>query len=777
MKKILSIISGLVLIAACAGNQVLVPGPAYNYDRMQRESLDRGLVAVHNGDGKVSVSWRFLYGEPVETAFDLYRNDVKLNAAPITKSTFFTDSNVDVTADNVYTVKKAGVSGIEPGASYKLTPALAEKPYLSFKVKPVDGFPEGAYTPSDATVADLDGDGQYEIIFKLVTSEYDNGGGGLCNEGCLLDAYELDGTFLWRIDLGLNIRQGAHYTMMELYDFDGDGKAELAVKTAEGTTFGDGTRIGDINGDGRMDYRITDRSNRAYGKILEGPEFLSIIEGATGKELARTDFIPRGSEFEFGDNTGNRVDRYLGGAGYFDGVRPSILICRGYYAKTVVEAWDWRDGKLTRRWSFDSTADNGKYKAFEGQGNHNLRVGDVDGDGKDEVVYGAALIDHDGTGIYTGLGHGDAMYLTDIDTTIPGLEVWQSHESAPQRANSELREAASGRTIWGIPGYEDVGRAAAEDIDPRFPGVELWTSGSGGVYTADGKFISERVPGINFGIWWDGDLSREILDGHYYGDPDFTPSGGSMPASLRELMTQMRRANTPKEEMPLELRNVMRITKWNGDGVDPIDLPDQANVMANNGSKSNPCISADIFGDWREELVVRTYDNTEIRIYMTDFPTDYRFYTLMADNIYRMSVLGENICYNQPPVMGRYFGSDLGKFWNVRYVRTANSPANNGKSGVAADGRKNGMNARYVGTEERVERDVKTRDAVYTLDAKLDYDTIEWTLNGKPAGKERTLAVEASKYGYDTPVKVGIKASYFGCVFEDEGTITFVSGK
>ncbi len=780
MKTLAKLACVLIAVSACgggAGDTVQQKIPDYDYSRMQTETVNRGLLAIHNGNGRVSVSWRFLYGEPVDTGFDLYRRsggggDVKLNSAPLTKATFYVDEGVDTTVDNVYTVK---VCGQQTGESYTLTPKLAEKPYLSFKLQPVEGFAEGAYNPNDASVADLDGDGEYEIIIKMVTSEYDNGHSGLCKEGTLIDAYKFDGTFLWRIDLGLNIRQGAHYTQMMLYDFDGDGKAELAVKTAEGTRFGDGSVIGDVNGDGITDYRITDPKDRAYGKILEGPEFLSIIEGATGRELARTDFIPRGEGkgATFGDSHGNRCDRYLGGAGYFDGVRPSILICRGYYAKTVVEAWNWRDGKLTRLWSFDTTADNGKYKDYEGQGNHNLRIGDIDGDGKDEVVYGACVIDHDGTGLYsTGLGHGDAMYLTDIDIDRPGLEVWQSHEGAPLRANSELRDARTGQTIWGVPGVEDVGRAAAEDIDPRFRGLELWTSGTDGVYTADGRFISSYVPGTNFAIWWDGDLNREILDGYYYGDSEFTPSGGPSPAWVAEKLRKYR--EKPSSELPAELRRVMRITKWTGDGVVPIDIPDQSTAAANNGTKSNPCISADIFGDWREELVVCSTDNTEIRVYMTDIPTDYRFYPLMSDNVYRMGVLCENICYNQPPMTGIYFGSDLGKFWDVRYERQPGF-FNNGKSRLAADGKKNGMHERLKNTVENVQKDITVwgGETEYRLDARLDYDTVEWTLNGSKAGSGRYLTVKASDWKKDEPVKVGIRATYFGCVFEDEGSITF----
>src|SRR5574344_778742 len=790
MKKFMSLMSLLFILLGSGVMCSASPGP--NYSRtIQKEKLGRGLVAIHNGQGKVSVSWRYQESDPVDVAFDLYRKtgrkkEVKLNSEPLTKSTFFTDSGVDTAKVNVYRVALVGSKIPEAGAVFTMTPSMAAKRFLEIPVKPVPGYAEGYYAPNDAAVADLDGDGEYEIVVKLETRTYDNSQKGICPEGSLIDAYKLDGTFLWRVDLGINIRQGAHYTQMMLYDFDGDGKAELAVKTSEGTRFGDGKTIGDVNGDGRTDYRNQDKNSRTYGMVLEGPEFLSVIEGSTGKELARADFIPRGGTYDFGDDEGNRVDRFLGGAGYFDGQRPSILICRGYYAKTVLEAWDWRDGKLTRRWIFDSTADGGRYKAYEGQGAHNLRIGDVDGDGRDEVVYGACVIDDDGTGLYsTGLGHGDAMYLTDIDIDHPGLEVWMSHENAPLRANSELRDAATGQTIWGIPGIEDVGRAAAEDIDPRFRGVELWSSGSGGVYTADGRFISEKVPGINFGIWWDGDLSREILDGYYYSDKEFTPSGGPMPAALRDQMMALRgggpQGPSQKREVPDALKSVLRVTKWTGDGVVPINLPDQINVASNNGTKSNPCISADIFGDWREEIVARTQDNKEIRIYMTDIPTDYRFYTLMSDNIYRMGVLGENICYNQPPLMGRYFGSDIGKFWNISFVKDpSKNISNNAKSALASDGRKNGMNERLKGTEEKADKDIvvyKSDSDKYMLDAKLDYDTIEWTLNGKPAGSGRTLTVRAADYGYDSPVQIGIEATYFGCLFKDHGTLTFSSAQ
>jgi len=737
-KVFVFILCGLLQSCSIKSSSKWVKGPNYA-PSIQKEKLGRGLVAIHHGNGLVTLSWRFLDTDIVQKSFDLYRKvdgkkERKINESPIIISTFFKDSLVDVCVQNKYILKDSKTHEIL--ATYLLMPANAERPYLSIPIKQFPGDSLWQYSPNDITVGDLDGDGELEIILKRENSGIDNSQRGICNGGTLLEAYKLDGTFLWRINLGINIRQGAHYTQLMTYDFDGDGKAEIAIKTAEGTRFADGHVIGDINKDGVSDYVDRDPSSLTYGKIITGPEFFSVIEGATGKELARANYIPRGTPNEFGDRTGNRVDRFLGGVGYFDGMRPSILICRGYYEKTVLEAWDYRDGKLTRRWHFSTSADNGKYKSFEGQGNHQLSIGDVNGDGKDEITYGACLINADGTGGYnTQLGHGDALHLTDIDIERPGLEIWDCHENVPNRAGSELRDACTGEYIWGIPTYEDVGRAMAADIDSRFKGCELWTTHSAGVYTANGEFISEHTPSINMGIWWDGDLNRELLNGSGVTNQEF-----------------------------------VQITKWNGDGVDVLPIPFSKDLAANNWTKGNPCLQADILGDWREEILVRTKDNKEVRLYMTNYDTPYRFHTLLSDHIYRMSVADQNISYNQPTQPGFYLGSDLGKFWNNEYRLRKGAHS---KSGRTDDGKPNGMNARYHEAQRIILDTINCSQETYTLDAGYDYDEYTWTVNGSEINSDRMLKLQKKNYSAEQLVKVKLQALYKGCIFKDKVVIIF----
>jgi len=595
-----------------------------NYANLQLEKLGRGLVAIHQGKGFVSVSWRKLMDDTKKVSFDLYRKsyvpgviklkEVKLNDKPLKTSTFFVDKSVDTTITQEYILVEN--KSRKKAVSYMLTPERAAVPYISIKLPPIEWDTTRAYQPNDASIGDLDGDGEYEIVLKRQIGNFACSQPGISGGTNHLEAYKLDGRRLWQIDIGINVREGPEYFSFMVYDFDGDGKSEVICKTSEGTVFGDGKKIGDFNMDGKVDYVIRDTSLHTYGKILSGPEFISVIEGATGKELDRVDYISRGNMIDWGDDYGNRMDRQLSAVAYLDGKRPSYIVARGYNGKSVIQAWNYRDRKMTRLWTFDTNANNQKYIAWSNQGNHNIRIGDVDNDGKDEIIYGACAIDDDGTGLYTtGWGHGDAMHLTDIDPDKPGLEVWQCHEYAPSPNGSSLRNAATGKLIWGFPSTQDVGRALCADIDPDSRGLEIWSSGTNGLYSCKGKLLSKITPPINMALWWDGDLSRELLDKIY-------------------------------------------IYKWTGKGTNILFNGKGKGITSCNGTKATPCLSADIFGDWREEVIWPTEDGSEIRIYMTDKPTEHGFTTFMQDPIYRTGVATENTGYNQPPQPGFYFGTD-----------------------------------------------------------------------------------------------------------------------
>lgn len=569
----------------------------------QMEFLDRGVVAVKTGTG-VFVSWRLLGTEGSNVSFNVYRDGTKVNASPITNSTNLQDASG--TSSSKYTVR-AVVGGTEQAAS--AAASVWGNNYLSVPLSiPAGGTtPDGVaytYSANDASAGDLDGDGEYELIVKWDPSNSkDNSQSGYTGE-VFIDAYKLNGTRLWRISLGKNIRAGAHYTQFMVYDLDGDGKAEVAMKTADGSKDGTGTVIGDAS----KDYR------NSSGYVLSGPEFLTIFNGQTGKALSTVNYEPaRGNVSDWGDNYGNRVDRFLAAIAYLDGERPSLVMARGYYTRTVLVAYNWRNGQLTKQWTFDSnTFGNAGYA---GQGNHNLSVADVDGDGKDEIIYGAMAVDDNGKGLYTtGLHHGDAMHLSDLDPDRAGLEVFQVHET-PSNAGVEFRDARTGQLIWGIPTTKDIGRGMAADIDPRYKGAEVWADG--GLYTAKGQKIGTTLPSsTNFGIWWDGDLLRELLDSN-------------------------------------------RIDKWDYANSKTVNLLTASGVSSNNGTKSTPNLQADLFGDWREEVVWRTSDSSALRIYTTTAVTDKRIYTLMHDPVYRLGIAWQNVAYNQPPHTGFYLGEGM----------------------------------------------------------------------------------------------------------------------
>ncbi|HET7534942.1 MAG TPA: hypothetical protein VFJ90_00710, partial [Candidatus Didemnitutus sp.] len=602
------------------------------------ENLGRGVVAVRASSTDVFVSWRLLGTDPADVTFNLYRSTnggapVAVNAAPLAGGTNFTDTGADLTQGNAWFVR-AIVSGVEqaPSGSFTLAADAPVQQYLRIPLqKPADG-PNYTYSPNDCSVGDLDGDGEYEIIVKWDPSNsQDNSFSGVTGN-VFLDAYKLDGTLLWRIDLGRNIRAGAHYTQFLVYDFDGDGKAEIVCKTAPNTKDGTGTYIGQPGKfigtpsapiDHNADYR------NANGYVLTGPEFFTIFNGLTGAEMATTNYVvPRnnnpasGDVTAWGDDYGNRVDRFLACVAYLDGRRPSFVLCRGYYTRAVLAAWDWRDGQLTQRWVFDTgnVGTPSPIAAWRGQGSHSVLVADVDDDGRDEIIYGAAAIDDDGTGLYsTQLGHGDAEHVTDMDPTRPGKEVWMVHEDPGSYGPTglEFRDARTGQLIFGLSGQgADVGRGVAGDIDPRFLGYEMWGS-RGGLMAANGTQITPNRPGQqNFMVWWDGDLLRELLD------------------------------NTT-------------IFKWDWNTNTAVPMLAPSGIASNNGTKATPNLSADLFGDWREEVVWRESTNDALRIYTTTIPTNTRLTTLMHDRQYREAIAWQNVAYNQPPHPSFYLGEGM----------------------------------------------------------------------------------------------------------------------
>ena len=613
VKKIISFFMLFIITFSLGFSNASIAKADTNFTR-QMEKLDRGLVAVKASDG-VFLSWRLLGTEELNIPFDIYRDGIKITETPITSSTNYLDPEG---SDNSKYYIRAVTSG--EGKNPSKTVSVLKNNYLSINLQKPDGgtTPDGVayeYSANDASVGDLDGDGEYEIILKWDPSNsQDNSKNGYTGN-VYMDAYKLNGKRLWRIDLGKNIRAGAHYTQFMVYDLDGDGKAEVACKTADGTVDGKGKIIGDKNADYRNDT----------GRILDGPEYLTVFDGRTGKAINTVDYDPpRGEVTDWGDNYGNRCDRFLACIAYLDGEHPSLVMGRGYYTRLTMVAYDLKNNKLEKLWRFDSN-DEGNSE-YAGQGNHNLSVADVDNDGKDEIIYGSCAVDDDGTGLYsTGLGHGDAMHLGDLDPERPGLEVFVVHEEKGtysadgKAAGAEMHDAATGEIIWKQATTKDTGRGLSADIDPRYIGEEQWGAAGTKLHSAKGDIISETsLTSMNFAIWWDGDLSRELLDGN-------------------------------------------KIDKWDYENSVLNNILTADECESNNSTKANPSLQADIFGDWREEIVWRTKDSSELHIYTTTDLTDKRIYTLMHDPVYRLGVAWQNVAYNQPPHTSFYLGNDMGE--------------------------------------------------------------------------------------------------------------------
>ncbi len=629
---------------------------------------DRALWASINGaqnaslgnyqqyTGKVLVTWRMLPGDNASTGFDLYRTvgtgaERKI-ASNIKNRTCYQDGSASKAYDNHYRLTYAGSR--ETLSAFTLTKEQISNgwPYISIPLADTkDVYANTAkivYTANDVSVGDLDGDGEFELVVKRLQSVKDasgnivadGSGASYSQQDCLWaviwDAYKLDGTLLWRVKGGPGIILG-NSSSFAVADFDGDGCAEMAIRTCEGTVFGDGEQIGDTNNDGKIDYRTWGNLNSSSPGWVDhynsaGPEFISIIDGRTGRELARDNFINRETSSSWGDDYWKRACSFRVGVGCFDETGlPSAVFCRGVYGHSVIEAWDWRNGQLTRRWRFDTndrgTGKDGKrHSTYASQGNHSLNVADLDGDGLDEVMYGSMAVDDDGIGLWnTRLGHGDANFVGKFLPGREGLQMFHCLETG--KTMVALHDARDGSVIWKKEAADDndMGRCMVADYSPATPGCEFCYYKSD-LFDQDGNSTGISTAGdwkLGFAaaIWFDGSLSRQGLS---------------------------------EEGIIHSVPNGRTFTMW------------RYSMAMINGTKGNPSWYGDLVGDWREEIILPDASRVhDIKIFSTWYPTTHKFPWLMTDHCYWMSCLNQNIGYNQPTNTGYYLGSDITKDANA----------------------------------------------------------------------------------------------------------------
>ena len=636
------------------------------------EQLGRGLVAMHTGQG-VFLTWRLLRDEDAvfgeaerNVCFTVHRDGKAI--ARVSDTTCYLDRQG--------TMQSAYLVTTDHGPASKTVHALPSGAnYFDIPLERPHAVEQGEYTIGDTSVGDLDGDGEYELVVKWDCNPKDNAHAGITGN-VLLDAYRLDGTRLWKqpIDLGPNMRAGAHYTPFLVYDFDGDGKAEITCKTAPGSRDALGAYVSQASRkrkirscDNAADLRNED------GRILIGEEFFTIFSGRDGRALD-TIYYPnqRIDAFLWGDEYGNRVDRFTAAVAYLDGVRPYAFYMRGYYTsrhaggsqRQTACAITFDGEHLSCHDSFDTfdvssyelqkNSDSftafGLYKGvggyspgnerFAGEGNHNCVAADVDGDGQDEVMTGALCYHLDERGCLgvkwcTFLGHGDAMHLGAYDPTHPGFELFTVHEESGadpltgtvRDCGMSIIDAATGAIRFHVGSATDTGRGMMANVGAG--GYYQFWGAAGAFYQPEGETTPRQSLGsgtyesvdlgpvsTNFRIFWDGDLFDELLDGN-------DESG-------------------------------LTVTSWNGAAMEPIFATEGCTSI--NGTKQTPCLQADILGDWREEILVARADNAAIRVYTTCLPTRYKLMTLMHDPTYRAAVTAQQTGYNQPPHIGFYLG-------------------------------------------------------------------------------------------------------------------------
>ena len=578
------------------------------------EYLDRGLVAVRV-DGGVYLSWRWLGTEADDTTYDIYRNGTKI-VSGLNNTNYTDDEGFE---SDVYQVVVSGQSIDNEKESTVWSSNCFEIPIDRPTPDPANTKAGTSYTYSanDASVADVDGDGEYEIILKWDPSNSkDNMYAGYTGN-VYIDAYEMDGTKLWRIDMGMNIRAGAHYTQFIVYDFDGDGKAEMALRTAPGSKDSKGNYVTE-KGSGLIAYDNTKDYRDSNGHPVSAPDYLTMFNGETGEAMKTIDYyVQRGSKGDWGSSDiGNYSDRFLAGMAYLDGVHPSLLMCRGYYFRASMAAYNWNGSDFELVWMRDDASGG-----MASQGAHSLSVADMDNDGYDEVIYGSCVVDHDGTILNrTGHGHGDALHVSDFNND-GYQEVFSTHEGQSANWGAELRKW-DGTVIKAIGRSEDVGRGVMGNVIGSKSYSEFWSVADGNMYNDAGKkILGGRISEMNFLSWWDGDLTREILDKN-------------------------------------------RIVKYDivDDALTSERLLTMAGVHSNNSTKATPSLSADILGDWREEVIMPSSDDRKLKVYTTTIPTEHKMPTLMHDTQYRCAIAWQNVGYNQPPHPSFYVGEEIQEY-------------------------------------------------------------------------------------------------------------------
>jgi hypothetical protein len=544
------------------------------------EKLDRGMLASAMEGGKVYLGWRLLKADAEAVAFNVYRSTgggaaTKLNQRPVRRTTDFLDPNPPLDRENAWWVR-AVVNGreLEPSARATLPANPAVQPYKAIRLR------DDVRSVDRVGVGDLDGDGAYDFVVKHPAGPIDPGRMRPSPDTYKIDAYDgKTGAFLWRLDLGWNVNLGIWFSPMVVRDLDGDGKAEVCLRSApyaatREQAFGGGT-----------------------GFVLEGPEYLAVHDGATGKLIDQVDWIERGKVTDWADTTGNRSSRHMLGVAYLDGRTPSVLVVRGTYGLMKVDAWTLRERKLQKLWRW--TNERAPFK-YQGQGQHSIKTGDIDGDGRDEILNGSIAIGPDGRTLWcTGLGHGDRFYLTDVDPERPGLEVWYTIEDPHPQNGVSLWDARTGDLIFGsreASRDNQIAGGLVGDIDPAHPGMECW--GDKYFFSSRGQRIEGPVPPQNELVFWDADLLREL---HSRG----------------------------------------AISKWNG-----------PTLGRTEGSVQHV---ADLLGDWREEIV--TFTNGELRVYSTTIPASDRRACLMQDHLYRNDVTHRSMGYTHVPQTSYYLGT------------------------------------------------------------------------------------------------------------------------